>query len=75
MAMAVVTGRKSPSETFPGAEHTYSCEAMMQDNRALQAGTSHHLGQNFSRQFELKFARSRGRRSSRGTRAGAYRPA
>lgn len=55
MAMAVVTGRKSPSETFPGAEHTYSCEAMMQDNRALQAGTSHHLGQNFSRQFDLKF--------------------
>lgn len=56
MAMPVITGRKSPSETFPGALHTYTCEAMMQDNRALQAGTSHHLGQNFSRQFELKFA-------------------
>jgi prolyl-tRNA synthetase len=60
MAMAVVTGRKSRSETFPGADHTYSCEAMMQDNRALQAGTSHHLGQNFSRQFELKFASESG---------------
>lgn len=56
MAMPVITGRKSPSETFPGAMHTYTCEAMMQDNRALQAGTSHHLGQNFSRQFDLKFA-------------------
>jgi prolyl-tRNA synthetase len=60
MAMAVVTGRKSPSETFPGALHTYSCEGMMQDNRALQAGTSHHLGQNFSKQFELKFAAESG---------------
>jgi len=60
MAMAVVTGRKSPAETFPGANHTYSCEAMMQDNRALQAGTSHHLGQNFSRQFDLKFASESG---------------
>lgn len=60
MGMAVVTGRKSPSETFPGADHTYSCEAMMQDNRALQAGTSHHLGQNFSRQFDLKFATESG---------------
>ncbi|MEX2583087.1 MAG: proline--tRNA ligase [Gemmatimonadota bacterium] len=60
MAMAVLTGRKSSSETFPGAQHTYSCEAMMQDNRALQAGTSHHLGQNFSRQFDLKFAAESG---------------
>jgi prolyl-tRNA synthetase len=60
MGMAVLTGRKSPSETFPGADHTYSCEAMMQDNRALQAGTSHHLGQNFSRQFDLKFAAESG---------------
>ncbi|MDR0786800.1 MAG: proline--tRNA ligase [Gemmatimonadota bacterium] len=60
MGMPVVTGRKSPSETFPGADHTYACEAMMQDNRALQAGTSHHLGQNFSRQFNLKFATESG---------------
>jgi prolyl-tRNA synthetase len=60
MGMGVITGRKSPSETFPGARHTYACEAMMQDNRALQAGTSHHLGQNFSRQFDLKFASESG---------------
>ncbi len=60
LAMPVLTGRKSPAETFPGAEHTYACEALMQDNRALQAGTSHHLGQNFSRQFDLKFATESG---------------
>jgi prolyl-tRNA synthetase len=55
MAMPVITGRKSESERFPGADHTYALEALMQDNRALQAGTSHHLGQNFARQFDLKF--------------------
>ncbi len=55
MAMPVITGEKSDSEKFPGAERTYACEGLMQDNRALQAGTSHMLGQNFSRQFDLKF--------------------
>jgi prolyl-tRNA synthetase len=55
MAMPVITGLKSDSERFAGALRTYSCEAMMQDNKALQAGTSHNLGQNFSRAFELKF--------------------
>lgn len=55
MAMPVVTGRKTDSERFAGALRTYSCEAMMQDNRALQAGTSHDLGQNFARAFELQF--------------------
>jgi prolyl-tRNA synthetase len=60
LAMPVITGRKSPSETFPGALHTYSCEAIMQDNRALQAGTSHNLGQNFAKQFELRFASEEG---------------
>jgi prolyl-tRNA synthetase len=60
MAMPVVTGRKSESEKFAGALRTYSCEAMMADNKALQAGTSHNLGQNFSRQFELKFASEAG---------------
>jgi prolyl-tRNA synthetase len=55
MAMPVVTGRKTESEKFAGAVRTYSCEAMMQDNKALQAGTSHHLGQNFSRAFDLQF--------------------
>jgi prolyl-tRNA synthetase len=55
MAMPVITGRKSESEKFPGADHTYACEALMWDNKALQAGTSHNLGQNFSKQFDLKF--------------------
>jgi prolyl-tRNA synthetase len=55
MAMAPLTGRKSLAERFAGALRTYSCEALMQDNRALQAGTSHNLGQNFSRQFDLRF--------------------
>jgi prolyl-tRNA synthetase len=55
MAMPVVTGIKTDSERFAGALRTYSCEAMMQDNKALQAGTSHHLGQNFARAFDVKF--------------------
>jgi len=55
MAMPVVTGIKTESEKFAGALRTYSCEGMMQDNKALQAGTSHNLGQNFSRAFDLKF--------------------
>ena len=55
MAMPVVTGQKTDSERFAGALRTYSCEGMMQDNKALQAGTSHNLGQNFAKAFELKF--------------------
>jgi prolyl-tRNA synthetase len=55
MAMPPVLGQKTESEKFAGALRTYSCEALMQDNRALQAGTSHNLGQNFARQFDLKF--------------------
>src|SRR5688572_20594445 len=55
MAMPPILGRKTESEKFPGAVRTYSLEALMQDNKALQAGTSHMLGQNFSRQFDLKF--------------------
>ena len=55
MAMPVITGRKTDSERFAGAVRTYACEAMMQDNKALQAGTSHNLGQNFAKAFELKF--------------------
>ncbi|MBW3554401.1 MAG: proline--tRNA ligase [Gemmatimonadetes bacterium] len=55
MAMPVITGQKTESERFPGADRTYALEALMQDNKALQAGTSHMLGQNFSRQFDLKF--------------------
>ena len=60
LAMPVVVGQKSESEKFAGALRTYTCEAMMQDNRALQNGTSHNLGQNFARQFDLKFASESG---------------
>ncbi|HJR40702.1 MAG TPA: proline--tRNA ligase [Gemmatimonadaceae bacterium] len=55
MAMPVVTGRKTESERFAGALRTYAIEAMMQDKKALQAGTSHNLGQNFARAFDLRF--------------------
>jgi prolyl-tRNA synthetase len=55
MAMPVVTGVKTDAERFAGAVKTYSCEAMMQDNKALQSGTSHDLGQNFAKAFDLKF--------------------
>jgi prolyl-tRNA synthetase len=55
LAMPVVDGQKSDSEKFAGASKTYSIEALMGDNRALQAGTSHNLGQNFARAFEIQF--------------------
>jgi prolyl-tRNA synthetase len=55
MAMPVVTGQKTDAEKFAGALRTYSCEAMMQDNKALQAGTSHNLGQNFAKAFGLQY--------------------
>jgi prolyl-tRNA synthetase len=55
MAMPVVTGLKTESEKFAGALRTYGLEAMMQDNKALQAGTSHNLGQNFAKAFDVKF--------------------
>jgi prolyl-tRNA synthetase len=60
MAMPVLTGRKTDSERFAGALRTYSTEALMQDNKALQAGTSHNLGQNFSRAFEVTFQTASG---------------
>ncbi len=55
MAMPVIKGEKTIGERFPGADVTYSIEAMMQDRKALQAGTSHFLGQNFSKAQEIKF--------------------
>lgn len=55
MAMPVVTGIKSESERFAGAIDTYCIEALMQDGKALQAGTSHFLGQNFAKAFDVKF--------------------
>jgi prolyl-tRNA synthetase len=60
MAMPVLTGRKTDSERFAGALRTYSTEALMQDNKALQAGTSHNLGQNFARAFEVTFQTANG---------------
>jgi prolyl-tRNA synthetase len=60
MAMPVVTGLKTDSERFAGAVRTYSCEGLMQDNKALQASTSHNLGQNFSRAFEVTFQTASG---------------
>ena len=55
LAMPVIAGQKSESEKFAGALRTYSIEALMGDGRALQAGTSHHLGQNFAKVFDVKF--------------------
>ena len=53
MAMPVIQGSKSESERFAGAEETLCIEALMQDGKALQAGTSHFLGQNFSKAFDI----------------------
>jgi prolyl-tRNA synthetase len=55
LAMPVIDGQKTESEKFAGAERTYSIEALMRDGRALQAGTSHNLGQNFAKVFDIKF--------------------
>jgi prolyl-tRNA synthetase len=55
LAMPVICGEKTPQEKFPGAVDTYCIEAMMQDRKALQAGTSHFLGQNFAKSSEIRF--------------------
>ncbi|MEB2777983.1 proline--tRNA ligase [Algoriphagus sp. D3-2-R+10] len=60
MALPVVRGRKTESERFAGADDTLCIEAMMQDGKALQAGTSHFLGQNFAKAFDVKFATKEG---------------
>ncbi|MCL4155818.1 UNVERIFIED_CONTAM: hypothetical protein GTU68_007451 [Idotea baltica] len=62
MAMPVTIGSKTPAERFPGAVETLSIEAMMQDRKALQAGTSHFLGQNFSKAQEIMFQSEAGER-------------
>ena len=61
MAMPVIQGSKSESERFAGAEETLCIEALMQDGKALQAGTSHFLGQNFAKAFDVKFADKSGK--------------
>jgi len=61
MGIPVIKGLKSESERFAGAEETYCIEALMQDGKALQAGTSHFLGQNFAKAFDVKFANKEGK--------------
>lgn len=61
MAMPVVKGAKSESERFAGADETYTIEALMQDGKALQAGTSHFLGQNFAKAFDVKYTSKEGK--------------
>src|SRR5438477_1354574 len=61
MAMPVLTGPKSDGQKFPGAVYTLCIEAMMQDKKALQSGTSHFLGQNFARAFDVKFQDQEGK--------------
>jgi prolyl-tRNA synthetase len=61
MAVPVIKGTKTESERFAGAVETYCIEALMQDGKALQAGTSHYLGQNFAKAFDVKFASREGK--------------
>ncbi len=61
MAIPVIRGIKTPSERFAGADETYCIEALMQDGKALQAGTSHFLGQNFGKAFDVKFTNKEGK--------------
>jgi prolyl-tRNA synthetase len=61
MALPVIKGKKSEGEKFPGAVDTYCIESMMQDGKALQAGTSHFLGQNFAKAFDVQFATPEGK--------------
>src|SRR5207248_4809837 len=62
IALPVIEGLKTEKEKFAGAHHTYSIEAMMGDGKALQAGTSHHLGQNFAKAFDVTFQTEKGTR-------------
>ena len=61
LAIPVLKGRKTPKEQFAGAEATYTVESLMHDGRALQAGTSHYFGQNFTKPFEVKFQNREGK--------------
>ena len=60
LALPVITGEKTTEESFPGADNTYAIEVMMQDGKALQAGTSHNLGQNFAKSIGIKFQNREG---------------
>ena len=61
LAIPVIKGQKTEKEKFAGAEHTYTVETLMHDGRALQAGTSHYFGQNFTKPFEIKFQNKEGK--------------
>ena len=61
LAISVVAGEKSPGERFAGADHTFTCEALMRDGKALQMGTSHNLGHNFARAFDIRYLDGRRR--------------
>ena len=61
LAIPVLKGEKTPSEKFAGAENTYTVETLMHDGRALQSGTSHYFGQNFTKPFEIKFQNKEGK--------------
>ena len=74
MAMPVLTGEKTESEKFAGAVRTYSIEAMMQDGKALQAGTSHFLGQNFAKAFDVTSRARRGSWTTSGPPPGGFPP-
>ena len=61
MSLPVVVGHKSPNERFAGAEATLTIEALMQDGKALQSGTSHCLGQNFAKAFDVQYVNKEGK--------------
>ena len=74
LAMPVLRGEKTEAERFPGAESTLCIEAMMQDRKALRAGTSHFLGQNFSKACGIKFQGVEGKRNLDGPHPGEFPP-
>jgi prolyl-tRNA synthetase len=75
LAMPVLTGRKTESEKFAGALRTYAIEALMGDGRALQAGTSHNLGQHFSEAYGIEYLDRNQQRAKPGPPRGGPRPA
>ena len=74
MAVPVIKGLKTESERFAGAEETYCIEAMMQDGKALQAGTSHFLGQNFAKAFDVTYATKKENKRMYGPLHGEFLP-
>ena len=72
MAMPVIRGIKTESERFAGAEETYCIEALMQDGKALQAGTSHFLGQNFAKAFDVKLPQDKEKKNMFGQLLGVF---